>query len=68
MKQSEIKELQTDLVDKSGWAVTTMKAASEVAKKGIDGQYSLCYVSSKLDLDKFNLSAFNRLVILSFTI
>ena len=64
MKDSEINELQMSLIAESEDAVKTMRTASKVAKKGMAGQYRLCYGSSKLDLDKFNLSAFNRLTIL----
>jgi len=66
VKKSEILELKTALIDTSVEAAATMMAASEIVKKAQDGQYRLCYVSSKLDLDKFNLSAFNRLMILAF--
>ena len=66
MKKSEIREFITVLIDTSVEAVATVKAASEIVKKARDGQYRLCYVSSKLDVDKFNLSAFNRLMILAF--
>ena len=51
MKPSEIKELKTALDGSSEEAIATMKAADKVIRKGIDGQYILCSVSSKLDLD-----------------
>ena len=66
MKESELDDMQTELVSASEEALTTMKALTEVAKKGKRGQYRLCFLSSKLDLIKFNLSISNRLMILTF--
>ena len=66
MKESELHELQTALTNASEEVVATMKAVTEVAKKGKHGQYRLCYLSSKLGLIKLKLSISNRLVILSF--